>query len=128
MTLYLIILIIGIVSIIIGCVFAHKANKTILVTVFDYITPYFVIGGILVTLIATILFGISLTSHRELANFLKQKEYIENYESTSEYDTAAIANKKIELNEWLYSAQYTKEHYPLFSFHSDEILEIEPIK
>jgi TonB-dependent SusC/RagA subfamily outer membrane receptor len=59
---------------------------------------------------------------------LYSKEYIENYESTSEYDTAAIASKKIELNQWLYEAQYTKEYYPICSFYSDEILELEPIK
>ena len=71
---------------------------------------------------------VSISCQQELDLFLNQKEYIENYNLTTEYDVAAIANKKIELNEWLYRVQYTKEHYPICSFFGDEILELEPIK
>ena len=69
-----------------------------------------------------------IDASRSLSNFLSQKEYIENYEMTSDYDAAAIVSKKVELNEWLYSVQYTKEHLPICSFYGDEILQIEPIK
>jgi hypothetical protein len=71
---------------------------------------------------------LSIQAKAELNAFRAHKEYVENYEMTSEYDTAAIITKKIELNEWLYKVQYTKEHYPICSFFGDEILELEPIK
>lgn len=81
---------------------------------------------VLVTVILLIVCPIQAKT--EINVFRAHKEYVENYELTSEYDTAAIATKKIELNEWLYKNQYTKEHYPICSFFGDEILELEPIK
>jgi hypothetical protein len=69
-----------------------------------------------------------IDNQKQLNTFIVQKEYIESYEPTSEYDTAAIINKKIELYQWLYDVQYTKEHYPICSFYGDEILDLEPIK
>lgn len=129
MILCLIILTIGIIALAIGGFAAYKANKTFRMTNWDYVGAICIAVGFAATLVAsTFLIVVPIVGNKELSNFLSQKEYIESYEPSSEYDNAAITNKKIELNEWLYSAQYTKEHYPIFSFYGDEILDIEPIK
>lgn len=43
-------------------------------------------------------------------------------------EDAALTSKKIELNAWLYTAQYIKSHYKRWSCYSDEILDWEPIQ
>lgn len=129
MILCLIILIIGVITLAVGIVATCIVQKGYCYSKWYYISPICMMLGIVFTLItATLLIVIPIANNKELSNFLNQKEYIESYEPTSEYDTAAIINKKIELNEWLYSVQYTKEHYPICSFFGDEILDIEPIK
>jgi hypothetical protein len=87
-----------------------------------------VLGAFLTIIMVVVLIVVPIECNEELATFIAQKEYIENYEPTSEYDAAGIANKKIELNEWLYKVQYNKKHHPLCSFFGDEILDLKPIK
>lgn len=60
--------------------------------------------------------------------FKRQKEYIENHISDNELEDVAITTKKIELNDWLFDAQYSKTHYSFFSLYSDEVLLLEPIR
>lgn len=128
MILCLIILIAGIVALAIGVFAIYKVKKSTCFSNWDYVAPGCIMGGIILSLIAaTLLIVLPVEYNKELSNFLKQKEYIENYEPSSEYDSAAITSKKIELNEWLYSEQYTRVHYPICSFFGDEILDIEPI-
>lgn len=129
MILCLIILIVGVVTLAVGIFGICKTQKLSYGSKWDYISPLCIICSIILIFIASILLIVMpVDSNRELSNFLNQKAYIESYEPTSEYDNAAITSKKIELNEWLYSVQYTKEHYPICSFYGDEILDIEPIK
>lgn len=126
MILCIMILIAGIILLVQGVIALYKTRNT-----FDFsILGIFAFATGLVTIIVAtvLLFVIPIESQKELNIFITQKEYIENYEPTSEYDAAGIANKKIELNEWLYGVQYTKEHYPICSFYGDDILELEPIK
>ena len=129
MILCLIILIIGVITLAVGIVSTCIVRKSHCYSSWDYVSPICVILGIVFTLIATtLLIVVPMDNNKKLSNFLNQKEYIESYEPTSEYDNAAITSKKIELNEWLYTVQYNKEHYPICSFYGDEILDIEPIK
>lgn len=129
MILCLIILIVGVIALAVGIFAKCKLQKSWYYTIWDYVIPICVMCGIILVLISTVLLIVlPIEYNKELAIFISQKEYIENYEPTSEYDSAAITSKKVELNEWLYSAQHTKKHYPICSFYSDEILKIEPIK
>lgn len=129
MVLLLIILVISAILAVAGPIMMHK-------TVYSYdfewvynIGLYFVLFGVIVTVIsAAMLIGMDISAEQELNLFIIQKEYIENYTPANDYDTAAITNKKVELNEWLYRVQYNKEHYPICSFYGDEILTLEPIK
>lgn len=124
----LIILIIGAIITPIGAVIAYKIRHS-WNTALEVISFLMIVLGSCALLASSLLLIIQpIKNKHELSIFISQKEYIESYEPTSEYDSAAILNKKIELNEWLYEKQYNKEHYPIFSFFGDEVLEIEPIK
>lgn len=86
------------------------------------------LGACAVIVGALLLIIIPIEAKQELDIFISQKEFVENYTPTSEYDSAAILTKKIELNEWLYEKQYIKKCHPVCSFYGAEILELEPIK
>ena len=124
MILCWIILIVGVIAAIVGGIVAYIQRYELYST-----AGLLILMGIILVFIG----GVTLTcctieANQELNTFICQKEYIEDYEPTSEYDTAAILSKKLELNEWLYEKQYVKERRPICSFYGDEILEIEPIK
>ena len=124
MILCWIILIVGAVMAIVGGIIAYINRGG-----WNMVGPMLILlGAILMVISGTLLICLTVEANQEFNAFISQKEYIENYEPISEYDAAAILTKKIELNEWLYEAQYTKEHYPICSFYGDEILELEPIK
>lgn len=124
MILCWIILIVGVIAAIVGGIVAYIQRHELYSTAGLLI----LMGFILVFIGGVTLACCTIEANQELNAFICQKEYIEDYEPTSEYDTAAILNKKLELNEWLYEKQYVKEHRPICSFYSDEILELEPIK
>lgn len=126
MILCLIILIVGIAMLVPGGIVLYKKRNSWDVPILSMFAVIIGTAAIVVTILLMII--IPIDNQRQLNTFLTQKEYIENYEPTSEYDTVAIINKKIELNQWLYDVQYTKEHYPICSFYGDEILDLEPIK
>ena len=126
MILCLIILIAGIVMLVPGGIVLYKKRNSWDVPILSMFAVFIGTAAIFVTILLMIC--VPIDNQKQLNTFIVQKEYIENYEPTSEYDTAAIINKKIELNQWLYDVQYTKEHYPICSFYGDEILDLEPIK
>lgn len=64
----------------------------------------------------------------EEALFAEQKKYIESHVAQTEIEDAALTSKKIELNAWLFNAQYKKSHYRGWSLYSAEILDWEPIQ
>lgn len=124
MILCLSMLFIGVVSLVLGLIFVCKDNLDA-----PMWAMFATVAGVVLIFIAAVLLVLCpLESQKDLNVFVAQKEYIENYNATSEYDTVAITNKKIELNEWLYKVQYTKTYHPICSFYGDEILELEPIK
>ena len=129
MILSLIIFIVGALMIIPGAIIMHKtSNSWSLSWLWEIGLMLLVIGIIAFFITGILMIVVPISCQQEFDLFINQKEYIENYNLITEYDIAAIANKKIELNEWLYRVQYTKEHYPICSFFGDEILELEPIK
>lgn len=129
MILCLIILIVGVITLAVGIIATCIVRKSHCNSCWDYVSPLcMMLGSVLILISTVLLIVLPIEYNKELAIFMSQKEYIENYEPTSEYDSAAITSKKVELNEWLYSAQHTKKHYPICSFYSDEILKIKPIK
>ena len=126
MILCFIILIIGVALAVPGVIVLYKTRNSWDLPMLAVLSTAFGLVAILVT--SVMLIVVPMESKTELNMFISQKEYIENYEPTSEYDTAAIATKKMELNAWLYEAKYIKENYPICSFYGNEILELGPIK
>jgi len=63
-----------------------------------------------------------------MAKFTRQKEYIENHISVPGYEDIATTTMKIELNSWVYEAQWAKEYWGMFSMYPDSIMELEPIQ
>lgn len=65
---------------------------------------------------------------KEISVFEQQKAYIETHVPESDIEDAAITSKKVELNEWLYKAQFSKKNLGGWSMYSDKVLELEPIE
>lgn len=94
------------------------------------ITPLIIYptAGLVMFLAGIVLVGNLVQAPRNIDMFRQRKEYIKQYQPATDYDYVAILQKKLELNEWLYKAKYTKEHLPAMSFYGDEILKLEPIE
>lgn len=87
------------------------------------------LGGAFVVLMLIYCITFTLHNKKGMETFIRQKEYIETVAPTlPNTDNFALTQKRIELNEWLYEAQYSKENYPFFSLYPDEVLELEEIK
>lgn len=94
--------------------------------------------------INTIILGVNITAficmliilpvcqwqfNQKMDVFIRQKQYIEEVVPTlPERERYGFAQKKVELNEWLYNAQYSKKHFTIFSMYSDKVLELTEIK
>lgn len=65
---------------------------------------------------------------KEIVVFEQQKAYIETHIPKSDIEDAAITSKKVELNDWLYEAQFSKKIFGGWSEYSDKVLELEPIE
>lgn len=64
----------------------------------------------------------------ETMAFQQQKSYIEYYTPENEIENAALTAKKIELNSWLYKAQFLKKSFGMFSLYPQVVLELEEIQ
>lgn len=86
------------------------------------------VGGV-VSFVAIAFFAAgSIVSPREVNAFVQQKKYIESHAAVDAVENAALTNKKIELNEWLYNAQYSKQRFGGWSFYGDDIFDLTPIE
>lgn len=71
---------------------------------------------------------ITLICPQEITTFEQQKAYIETHIPKDDIEDTAITSKKVELNEWLYKAQFSKKNLGGWSMYSDKVLELEPIE
>lgn len=65
---------------------------------------------------------------QEISVFESQREYLANHIAVDQIENAALTSKKIEMNEWLFGAQYSKEKWGGWSFYPDSILQLSPIE
>ena len=70
----------------------------------------------------------SISAARNIGQFEQQKQYIEAHVASNAVEDAALTNKKIELNEWLYVAQWSRKNLRDWSFYPESILEETPIR
>jgi len=83
--------------------------------------------GIVLVILLIIIPIANISSKQSIEIFKQQKQYIESHVAKNDIEDAAITTKKIELNEWLYNAQYAKKNYSIFVFYGDEVLKLEVI-
>ena len=60
--------------------------------------------------------------------FAHQKVYIESHVAENAVEDAALTAKKIELNGWLFNAQYSKARLGSWSLYPDTVMDLEPIE
>ena len=60
--------------------------------------------------------------------FENQSAYVNSHIVTDPLENAVITNKKIELNDWLFKAQWAQDKFGIFSFYPESIQEFEPIQ
>lgn len=93
----------------------------------------FGLGAVICFSVALVVFIVcpitKVTYDKEISAFIQQKHYIEEVApNLPETDNYALTMKKIELNQWLYEAQFKVKHYKAFTLYSDEVLKLEEIK
>lgn len=72
---------------------------------------------------------IARISHNYDCNeFAHQKVYIESHVAENAVEDAALTAKKIELNGWLFKAQYSKARLGSWSLYPDTVMDLEPIE
>jgi len=92
--------------------------------------PLFVmaLGVVAGVVLAIVCVAVPISCLQDISVYQQQKVYIESHVPENSVEDAALTNKKIELNEWLYQVQYTAENYRIFVFCADEKLALKPIE
>ena len=70
----------------------------------------------------------SISASQNIGQFEQQKQYIEAHVASNAVEDAALTNKKVELNEWLYDAQWSRKNLRDWSFYPESILGETPIR
>lgn len=109
----------------------------VIVGIVGTITSYYHDEGFFVLALACGIFGfvflilfpiIAVDCSKSVAVFEQQKAYIETHEPENEIEDAALTTKKVDLNSWLYRAQYSVEHHSGWTFYSKDVLNLKPIE
>lgn len=69
-----------------------------------------------------------ISNNSDCSVFAQQKAYIESHIAEIAVEDAALTAKKIELNDWLFEAQYSKARYGSWSLYPDAVMDLEPIE
>lgn len=72
--------------------------------------------------------GTIIENNNLIEVFKNQKQYIESVKSDNPIEDAALTQKKIEYNDWLFKEQNFYKNYQMFSLMPPEILYLEPIQ
>lgn len=68
-----------------------------------------------------------ISNNSDCSVFAQQKAYIESHIAENAVEDAALTTKKIEMNDWLFEAQYSKARYGSWSLYPDAVMDLEPI-
>jgi hypothetical protein len=69
-----------------------------------------------------------ITNQKELYTFVATKDYVESHQVVNPLENAALTNTKIELNAWLFKAQYNNKDWGGWSFYPDSVQDLTPIE
>lgn len=88
--------------------------------------------GLLLAVLSTVYIILALIfymdARQSLSVFEQQKAYLSEHTVINKIENAALTQKKIDLNEWLFTAKFTQKRLGAFSMYPEEIQEIEPIQ
>lgn len=87
-----------------------------------------IMGCIFIVILLSVNYTSSNHYISEANVFMAQKEYIESYEPENDIEKAALMNKKIELNTWLYESREDLEINKNWVRPVDVIFTLEEIK
>lgn len=119
---WIIVIVVGIIGICVSHWLLEKTDFSLCLLVVEAISIIAVFTAVMVILVGV------LETPQSINNFNRQKAYIEMHEAKNAVEDAALASKKIELNEWLYDAQCSKSRFGGWSFYPDSIFDLEPIE
>jgi len=122
MTGWLIVLGVGVVLLVVGIVLARDYQTEEVGAVF------IVVSVVAIVLVGCLLIFAQLEIQQSTNKFNQQTQYLSTHIVESDVENAALTNKKIELNEWLYNAKWAENKFGIFSFYPDSIQELEPIQ
>ena len=95
----------------------------------DWCILVYIAAFTLVFLMLFLLPLLAISTKADVALYERQKTYIENHVPVDPIENAAITNKKIELNEWLFIAQYSKSRFgDAWTFTPSDIVDWQPIQ
>ena len=95
----------------------------------DWCIPVYIAAFTLVFLMLFLLPLLAIETKADVALYERQKAYIENHVPVDPIENVAIINKKIELNEWLFTAQYSKSIFgDAWTFTPSYIADWQPIQ
>ena len=95
----------------------------------DWCIPVCIAAFILVFLMLFLLPLMAIETKADVALYERQKAYIENHVPVDPIENVAIINKKIEINEWLFTAQYSKSIFgDAWTFTPSDIADWQPIQ
>ena len=118
---WIILLIICIFLVVLGIVFAVMG--------FELGPMLMIATGLTGVLILSLVVPGTIIENKNLIEVFKnQKQYIENVKSDNSIEDAALTQKKIEYNDWLFKEQNFYKNYQMFSLMPSEILYLEPIQ
>ena len=83
---------------------------------------------LLLLIFVVIPIGVGIDQRINTRVFQEQKAYIETYTPEDPLENAALTTKRVELNEWLFSAQTRRNTFGFASLYPADVLELEPIK
>lgn len=87
-----------------------------------------VLCGSIAFIMAIICVIYSVQIPQEVSVFEQQKAYIESHVSKNDIEDAALTAKKVELNDWLYNAQYVNKRWNGWTFYPDSVQDLQEIK
>ena len=121
-TACIVVFVLGIIAIIVGkSDWAYDHDLEVL----------FMLIGILIIVLVPIMFLIVIVSpagnSESINNFNQYTEFFDGREVTNQYEDVALTQKKMELNRWLYHAQWAYNRWPNWTLYPDEIMNLEPI-
>jgi hypothetical protein len=114
--IFVVLVVVGIVLIIVS-----KKNYE------DYTIPI-VIAFFIALMIGLVFPILAFQNRQEVSVFNQQSAYIQSHNVVDPVENAAITNKKIELNDWLFKAQWAKEKFGIFSFYPPSVLDLKSIQ